>query len=198
MIWANLERSFVLETYIMKPLTFSLLLVYSFKVNLLFFNDSQKVLCPKTKTKVCRVVDVISSGCRGRACLFYVYCLSLLCLVLLPSPLSALLNLLGSNLRGFSNKAPSVYLPVGWNNAWVSDVWDVGHSIQGSGEDVSCLAKTLDLWCRSLSAFMDQRWKDSLVLSSNPLPTPSVPLHSHFFSFRPILHIVPVGRHWVA
>lgn len=62
---------------------------------------------------------MVSSGCRGCACLFYVYCLSLLCLVLLPSPLSALLNLLGSNLLGFSNKAPSVYLPVGWNNAWV-------------------------------------------------------------------------------
>lgn len=158
----------------------------------------KKYFAQKQRPKHVEVVDVISSGCRGRACLFYVYCLSLLCLVLLPSPLSALLNLLGSNLRGFSNKAPSVYLPVGWNNAWVSDVWDVGHSIQGSGEDVSCLAKTLDLWCRSLSAFMDQRWKDSLVLSSNPLPTLSVPLHSHFFSFRPILHIVPVGRHWVA
>lgn len=98
------------------------------------------------------------SGCPGLACLFYVYCLSLLCLVPLPSPLSALLNLLGSNLQGFSNKAPSVYLPVGWNNVWVpSDVWDVGHSIQGSGEDVFCLAKTSDLWCQSLSAFMDQR-----------------------------------------
>lgn len=108
---------------------------------------------------------------------------------------SALLNLLGSNLRGFSNKAPSVHLPVAWNNTWVpSDVWDMGHSIQGSGEDVSCLAKTLDLWCWNLSAFMDHRWKDSLVLSSNTLPTLNVPLHSHFFSFRPILHAASVGR----
>lgn len=53
MIKANLERLFVLEPYIVKPLTFCLLLVYSFKINLLVFNDSQKVLCPKTNTKVC-------------------------------------------------------------------------------------------------------------------------------------------------
>lgn len=104
----------------------------------------KKYFASKQTPKFAEVVDVVSSGSLGRACLFYVYCLSLLRLVPLPSPLSALPNLLGSNLQGFSNKAPSVYLPVGWNNAWVpSDVWDVGHSIQGSGEDVSFPGKNI-------------------------------------------------------
>lgn len=36
-----------------------------------------------------------------------------------------------------SNKAPSVYLSVGGNDTWVpSDVWNMGHRIQGSREDV--------------------------------------------------------------
>lgn len=98
----QLERSFVSEPSLMKPQTFGLH-VYSLKISLLFFNDSQKasLICPKTKNQGCR-------GCwwgffwiPSRVCLFFVYCLSLLCLDALPSPLSALLNLLGSNLWGF-------------------------------------------------------------------------------------------------
>lgn len=36
--------------------------------------------------------------------------------------------------------------------------------IRGSRKDVSSLAWASDLWCRCSSAFMGQRWKDSLVL----------------------------------
>lgn len=141
----------------MKPLTFCLLLVSSFWINLLFLNDLQKVLCPKNKDQsmprllMWLLLDALVVYA------YFVLTVFLYC-VLFPCPLLCLSFLISCNLRVFSNKAPSVYLPVGWNNAWVpSDMWDVGHSIQGSGEDVSCLAKTPDLWSRSLSAFMDQR-----------------------------------------
>lgn len=162
MIKANLERLFVLESYILKPLTFCLLLVSGFWINLLFLNDLQKVLCPKNKDQSMPrlLMWLLLDALVVYACfVLTVFLYS----VLFPCPLLCLSFLISCDLWAFSNKAPSVYLPVGWNNAWVSsDMWDVGHSIQGSGEDVSCLAKTPNLW--SPSAFMDQRWKDSLVL----------------------------------